>query len=441
MSSYHQYAVGETARLHLGRIAYFSELNCRKKFDKASDTFKDEPAVFDPTDSETKVLIASLQDRGYDPQWPAVVGQITDEQKVEAVVRLTKKWEDHKAMDSLSPNDLSRAKLLVFEYFYTVEKKGKRVIVVPDFLGCTGNRRADAVFHAAVGRLMESKIGKIIRDVKTGDEVKVPADAEIFNHPETVLSGLEMVCVIEHFKDMDARRKRQIAENETKTEGFKKLSPIEVILNYREPVITGRMKQIDIRESQNDGTGQKIYGFIILDARFPKLKLMDRLMLPPTDTRHINWGRLPQGAGENGFPATIRDSDEYSRRKYIEKMEATNKADKIVGELLSEEMVEARIQEWMTGKNKPKITSQPVMKELQKGHPSTVIKNIFQDVLENTKKEIDLLAANAPAFNSLRSLVGSLSFVHVNEWLSNVAAMTEAERAVFFKIPEAKKKK
>lgn len=408
----------------LAACIWVPALNVRRAFDTVNKVFTKEPAVFNPEDPDTRALIESFRDRGYDPQYPCVVGPITAEQVKDAVTERTNQWLALQNALKLSGSPENAARLAAFEFFYTEEVKGgKRTIVKPENLGCTGNRRSACIFEAAVQRLLLT--------LKGGNEL-FPKDVEINKHPEKVLKGLDIYALFEQFKDDDARHIRQIAENTAKTEGFKELSPIEVLLQLRDGVETGRINQNAIRNMYKAGTGQKMYGILMLNGRFPKLRILERLMLPAANADHIPWVKLPQGGGEDGlkmgFPTVLRRTNRIDLDAWNDKMrkEDPNK----VKTLMTEADVETQLQVWKKGEagNEQKMMEKSMIKTIQSASAVKIVRDLFEDVLLNEKKTLDRLTAVAPTFNALDSLIGTECFNGVNGLLLAIEGTEDKSR-------------
>ncbi len=416
------YSAAKQVLITLASCVWFPELNVRRAFDTANKVFTKEPAVFNSEDPDTKALIESFRDRGYDPQYPCVVGPITKDQVKDAVARRNAEWLGLQNALKLNGSPENAAKLAAFEFFYLTDKKK---IIEPEYLGCTGNRRSACIFEAGVQRLLLT--------LKGGNE-RFPKDIEVNKHPEKVLKGLEIYAVSESFADDDARHIRQIAENTAKTEGFKELAPVECLLQLRDGVETGRIKQTQLRDMFKAGTGQKMYGVLILNSRFPKLRVLERIMLPVANKDSIPWPKLPQGgSGESGakvgFPTVLCRTNRVELDAYNNKMQKENPEK--VRTFMTETDVEAQIQAWKLGEgNADKIMEKPLMKTIQSASSVKVVRDLFEDVLLNKKVAIDRLTAVAPTFNALDNLIGTACFNGVNTLLQLVDSTPDAERLV-----------
>lgn len=398
----------------LGMCHWFPELNHRRAVDKDGNT-TDQPAKLDASDPKTKELIASIRDRGYDPQYPCVIGDITDDLKVKAVEILTGLYNLYKAamnQPSTKPEDYAR--LAAFEYWYTKPaKKGKdREIIVPEYLGCTGNRRSFCVFEAGVQRLL----------------LPENAQSDPFNNPGQFLEPLKIFAIHEHFDDTAARTIRQLAENTAKTEGFKTVNVFEVLYAVKHDVETGRIKQKDLREVYKDGEGQKMHGFLTMNARFPNLKLFERLRLPEKNPKAIIWGKLPQGQ----FAEIVRRSDSMANDAWNAK--EAGKAGGGKPEMFADEKA---VDEWFDGWRKPKTNEQKMMAKdtiqgLQKSSTVSLFRELLTDVLTMKMTNIDRITNLAPTFNAVNDLSKSPVFNKVSSLLTDLVAITdEVERTAY----------
>lgn len=408
----------------LASCIWFPRLNVRKHTDPKTGEVTDKPEIFNPDDPLTRDLIASLRDRGFDPQYPVIVGNITPEYIKEAAEFRAVEYERFKHACKTSPSDEAQAVLTAWEFYYLVTKgKSKeKTIAVPDHLGCTGNRRSAAMFAAAVQRLLKAKA-----DPQWAKETFKLAVVDPFNDPAPILDGLgQMNALSEVFATDDDRRMRQIAENTAKTEGFKNLNVMEILMGVKEGVETGRILQARLRETFKDGMGQKIYGFLVLNSKFPNLDLLNRIRFPESNPRAIPWSRLPQG-GKEGFPEVLRRTnrmqlDEWNRRK-----ESEGKTDE-VATFMEEADVEAMIQKWKTGKvNEKKMMEKTAIVSLQGASPVKIVNDLLEDVLKNEKKHIDKVTICAPLLNGAYALAGTPVVNTMTTVIQNVVNLTDED--------------
>lgn len=412
------YAASRQIIIALWQCVWFPALNVRRAKDEDGNVL-DKPRVLSADDPKIKVLIASLEDRGYDPQYPVVVGPITKEQIAQAALERTEQYKVLQTISKNQPSNANSARLSAFEYFYTkpAKKGAERIILAPEFLGCTGNCRSFSVFEAAVLR--------ILRDLTT--------NKDIFSDPSKSLAGLDMYALYEEFKDTDelsaaeARRIRQIAENEAKTEGFSPLDIMEALFALKGDVETGRVKQARIREIYPTGTAQKIHGFLTLNGRFPKLEMLKRLTLPQANERFLPWGKMPQGE-KGGFPETVTRSSQLLLDDHNQKVRKTGKGEEWT--FLDQFGVEGKLQEWKNkgGTNEKKIMEKDAMRSIQGANPSKVVQNVLEDVLLNVKVKIDRYTAAASFLNECDDMIGTPLAADAETLMTLInSAVTESE--------------
>lgn len=399
----------------LGQAIWFPHLNHRREIDKETKITKDEPAKFDPAEPVTKVLIESFRDRGYDPQYPCVVSDFSLDVglKDKAVEVLTQTWDMFKSCVNLpTTKPVDTANLVAFEYFYTHAKgKGKeRLISIPDFLGCTGNRRSMCLFRAAVERLIHPD----------------NASKDPFNHPESVLDGMALYAIQEHFDTWEQRTIRQLAENTAKTEGFKQINTMEVLYAVKQGVETARISQSDLRKLYKDGEGQRMHAFLVLNSRFPNLKMFDRLRLPETNPDAIIWSKLPQGE----FAKVVRSSNKVTNDDWNAKLVAKG-AD--IEPFMTEADVGQYLAERRTGSAKGStMMTKPVIQSLQSGSPIKLVQDVVQDILTNKREAIDKYTAIAPTLNAVDTLMKSTTFNSVSGLITEIAAIEDEAAKVAF---------
>jgi hypothetical protein len=393
----------------LAMAAWFPDLNSRRTFDENG---KEAFTVFDPKDSTTNALIESIKDRGYDPQYPCVVGPITDEQKARAVKERQEEWESLKAIahQPAAPKD-AMANLIEFEFNYVSRKGKKEEVIAPEFLGCTGNRRSMCVRHAQRRLLLDPKNSEAL---KSDEGTKSLLDIRLY-------------ALYEEFKDDDQRLMRQLSENTAKTEGFKNLSILEVMYSVRSGVEAGRISQADLREAYKDGEGQRLYGFLVLNARFPGLKLMQRLHLPDSNPDQIVYSSLPQG-GKEGFSTVVRRSDEYTLNEY-------NKKQIAAGGDIEGFMDQNAVDLWFRTvrdrrKNATKMMDKTGIQQLQNANPVIAFKKIAEDILSNKHGNIEKYTAGADAINGVTELLGKPEFQSVTDVIASVHAIPEGQGRV-----------
>lgn len=407
----HVYSKSKQIMVTLASCLWLPRLNVRKQLDPTTGKATNQPEVFDPKNPKSKELIESFRDRGYDPQYPVVVGDITDAYIKEGLQLRNEEWQLLKAAQKQAPSPETMARLVAFEFFYVKkDAKGKEHLIAPEYLGCTGNRRSRCVFEAAVERLIIAS-----KDPKN----------DTFNKPENFLQGMEIYALHEHFETEDDRTLRQIAENTAKLEGFKQLNHLEILYGVKDGVETGRIKQARLREDFKDGEGQRIYGFLTLNARFPNLKLFERLTYDDKHPDAIIWSKLPQG-GKGGFPEVVRRSNKLTNDDWNRKLLEKN-PNATIEPFMSEADVAQAFRDWRKGKqgNEPRMMEKTALQSLQASSPVKVINELMADVLTNKKEAIDKYTAIAPTLNAVHALLGKPEFNGLSEIVTNVASVAD----------------
>lgn len=196
----------------------------------------------------------SMVERGWlmDDNGTLKVEVMPDPLKDRAEKERKDRWDTLKAAASADSNKL--VDLKTFEEIYT-DGKGKLLPV--EYLGISGNRRSEVFFPAMVERKKENQ--------DLTKEIPV------------------IVCTFTNAVD---RLKAQIDENEMKALGFMDMTDVDRLLSAKELVELGAT-QADLRRAFKDGTGQKLWGVITLDKRFPALGIISRMRKGPEEEGFI----------------------------------------------------------------------------------------------------------------------------------------------------------
>lgn len=288
---------------------------------------------------------------------------ITDEWKSRAITELTAQWEKLKESVSKAEKD-SNDILHVFETVRVT--KGK--IITPKYMGVSGNRRNKVLLSANVARYQVS-----------GD------DAIITSYP---------VLVRDFPSDKD-RIVAQMLENMGKLEGFDKPSEKDMLLCAQQIMQKGGI-QDDIRKAFGATTGQKVYGILTLNNRFPDVKLLDRII--NTDPKHPSFVRYGPIKGAK-LPNLVLRSDTKELAK-------KNAQERTAGQPETQPLTKEGLEEFLGTKmiNQPKIMDRKNIEALAENNPVNVGKAYAKAVVDNNTDLINKFLAHATVYNACETL-------------------------------------
>lgn len=205
----------------------------------------------------------SLAQRQWNADNPVPVVEITDEELEAELKDRQTRW------DSLKEATTAEAAVerQVFEMLYT--EGGK--LIRPKYSGNAGFRRHRAFFPAMVQRFKDSD-----KATKQGE-------------PALDISGMIPVRVTKYASKID-RIIDQQTENELQGVGTKKMDDLEK-LRVTYDLFQDGCRESDIRRLYSSSTGQKTFGLCMVNANWPDLKIIDRMLNLPTEhPDYVKWG-------------------------------------------------------------------------------------------------------------------------------------------------------
>lgn len=317
------------------------------------------------SENETKKLFGSMLTEGWRMNGDGVieVEKITQPWLEKAMGILTTKWEKLKAdgKDALPA-------LHVFETLRV--HKGK--LIQPKWMGISGNRRFSILDEVNLARYTAEPSQPLI--------AKVPVIERVF----------------ESEKD---RLVAQMLENFGKMEGFARPTEKDMLLFGRLLLSKGGTQQ-DLRKAFTATTGQKVYGVLTLDARFPSVELVNRIIkLPEDDPRKLKYGPIPGAA----LPNLVLRSDKGELVKENAKRRTKGEPEfaPLTVELLEEFVTGTKNR----GTNEAKMMDKDSIKTIAEQNQNVVVKTAFQSIINRNSDLLNPYIAHADAFNALDSLV------------------------------------
>lgn len=316
------------------------------------------------SESEVAKIQASLVREGWRMNGDGVieVEKITDEWKTRAIKDLTEKWELLKA--KVETDKKNYPALHAFE----ANRVTKGKIIVPKYMGVSGNRRASVLDAANAARYSAEPSLPLITEI--------PVIVQVFaNDKERVIA--------------------QCLENMGKLEGFAKMSEKDMLRASQTILAKGGI-QDDLRRAFTATTGQKLYGILTLNARFPKVRLLERLVsTDATAPDHLRYGPIPGPK----LPNLVLRSDPTALAKENAKLKTAGK-----GQL--EALTAESLEEFLGTKkvNEPKIMDKKNIAALETQNPNVVVQRVAKAVTGNDTDPLNKYIAHATAFNALDSL-------------------------------------
>lgn len=234
------------------------------------------------------------------------VTKIDDEWKERATTVLTERWDALK--EAVKTDAKKQSALHVFEV--TRVSKGK--IIVPKFMGVSGNTR-----------------DKLLEFGMSGEKPLPPVNVARYDAGLPLITEYPVLVV--EFENSMERIIAQVLENSGKLTGFSKMTEKDFLLAAREiyyeskKIRKGVMKgvQNDIRRAVGDTSGQKLYGIMFLDEKFPNVKLFHRLTeLKPEQSGFLRYGPISGPMLPNlvmrSDPTSLADANVMRRTKGLE---------------------------------------------------------------------------------------------------------------------------
>lgn len=292
--------------------------------------------------------------------------------------------------------------LAVFEELYVENGKLRPV----EYLGVSGNRRSTVFFDAMVDRR------------RAGE-------------PLTTVLPVQ-VCVFE--SDLE-RLETQTGENEFKTAGFIEMSTLDKLQAAKEMVELGAI-QNDIRKAFKDGTGQKLWGILQLNKRFPDLNLIERMGRDPKDPSWINIGAV-----KNDLSSLITRTDpeelEEKNRKIRDKMKIQGKSDAAIEVELFQPAGRDDVEAYFMGRkeegNAEKIMKKDTIKGLSENFPARPLAKMAKAVYDNNVDVVKAYRVAAEGFNAIDSLLADNDYPPVETLLVGITKVTGEARQELLK--------
>ncbi len=322
------------------------------------------------TEGKKKELTAALIREGWRMNGDGVleVTKITDSWKERAVQELTKQWEDLKAQSEKDSEAL--AKLKCFEVNRV--KSGK--IIVPKYMGVSGNCRNSVLLDANVARYTAKPTPE---------------------HPDPLPLITEYPVIVREFENEKERAIAQALENMGKLEGFSKPSEKDQ-LRCANFIMQNGGSQSDLRRAFTDTTGQKLFGIITLNNRFPEVQLLDRIInRDPADPTFIRYG----GIKGSDLPRLVMRSDSRA-------LEEHNRKQEVNGNELVRPLDRAGLENFLgTPKvNDPKIMKKDNIANLQTQNSNRIVQATAKSIIENNVDPLAKYIAHAAVYNAVETL-------------------------------------
>ncbi len=223
---------------------------------------------------------------------------------------LTEKWA--KLKEAVKTNSKLQSELHVFEQTRTA--KGK--IIVPELMGVSGNTRDRMLTEGILG------------------EKPLPG-VNVARYDAGLPLITEYPVIVAEFDNMLELVINQVLENSGKLTGFSKMTEkdfllaAKIIYDESKKVRKGSLKgvQNDIRRAVGDTSGQKLFGIMVLDERFPDVKLLHRLTnLKTEEAGFLRYGPISGPAMPNlvmrSDPQALADENVRRRTKGLEQYSA-----------------------------------------------------------------------------------------------------------------------
>lgn len=344
---------------------------------------------------DLKELITSMVNKGWlvDDNGMFTVEKATDADVEEAMKLRTAQWE---SLKQLAANDSGKiVELKVFEEIY-LDTNGKLKEI--QFVGLQGNRRSSAYLPAMVERRKKST-----------KEDPLPLTTEVAVIIRENLTPLERLQI-------------QVGENEDKTTGFAATSTLDKLLAAKRHFELGA-SQADLRKSFKDGMGQKLWGVVSLDAKFPSVRIIERMKLPQDNPDYIR----VESAKFSDMPTLLTRADPAALAEKNKKLAVAGQTPMAP---LDEEAVKAYFANPDLGGNKPKIMSRVNIESLRDQNPNLVIKATADAVLANKTDGLSAFTMMAPAMNAVVGL--GTDYPQVEHILLNLVAFGNGKRQALF---------
>ena len=297
---------------------------------------------------------------------------------------LTERWTALKEAAKVDSKKLSA--LHVFEATRT--KGGK--LIAPKYMGVSGNTRDKLLELGVFG------------------EKPLPS-VNVARYDAGLPLILEYPVIVVEFENSMERIIAQVLENSGKLTGFSKMTERDFLLAAKaiytesKKIRKGSLKgvQNDIRRAVGETSGQKLYGIMVLDERFPEVKLFHRLTeLKPEDAGFLRYGPISGPALPNlvmrSDPTELANENVKRRTKGLEQYAP---------------MTAEKLEEFLgTPKtNAQKIMSKDNIAAFDTDYQCDIIKETARSIYRNDVDGLKKFEVHSTLYNTAASIV-SLGF-------------------------------
>lgn len=380
-----------TIRVAFGRVAWFPDLNVRQeKFSADSGT--------------SKTLIRSFANSGFDHVnervvvspiellWPEKeLAKRAVEERTAEIARLEAAGVTNQEAHMLA---------VVYKKLYTHNGK----VIVPDLLGCTGNRRSMCFPLAMVLKVKEAGVNADV-DKLIDDQISV---------------------LVMHFASPMEREIAQIRENEHKALGFEKLSIADKLHGAKELFELGANNSV-MRNAFKDSEGQKLWHLCNLNQRWPKVRIFERLLADPT--------KVPDALNYTSIP--FKDLPVLSARSSQSDLDDWNRKEEAKGNARLDLLTETTLDEQLVklaggGGPKPKkIMSADQINGVCGQNPIKVIQTLGDVIKTHNTELLKPFLGAAPSINVITDLAKDSDFESLQTVLTKVGEMKgKARKAI-----------
>lgn len=290
-----------------------------------------------------------------------ITPELRDQALKERAAQLAKLEEEAKTIGDAA------LELKVFKELYC-DEKGK--LIPPRYTAVTANRRGALILRAKVLRRKANK----------------PIHAE--------LPVVEM-----KFDSPMHRLEVQMLENTGKTLGNKEPSPRDLLMVARR-VLEYAGTEADLTRALGNkrGMAQKLWGIVLLNTRFPKLDIVNRMILPATEGRSLPWG------------VDKEDLRKLVLRSDPKKLDLENNKLAVGGQPPMKAATEEEVGTYFekpkeNGGNTAKIMARQNIEGLADNNPNHAVRLLGKAIITNNTDVIRPLNVFAPAFNALLEMV------------------------------------
>lgn len=359
--------------IHVGSVIWFKDLNRARPNGHYGDN---------------KELLTSMTTRGWvcDEDGTIKAEKISDSLRERAIKELTELWESYKSLAKTDSTKL--VDLNVFEEVHV--ENGK--IRVPEFVGVTGNRRDSVFLQAMIARRKE-------------------------NLPITV----DVPVIIRHYNSPLERLIDQVGENELKSLGFNPTTDVDKLIAAKEAVEMGAI-QSDLRKVFKDGTGQKLWGVIRLNALYPELRIIERMRLKTDDPAYIKLAGVP-----------TKDLPTLVLRSEPSELAAKNNSLALAGKAQLTAATQDEVAAFFAGSTVSDGRNDKVMKgdnirSLAGNFPCAPVRAMANAIALNQTDALKKYQTNALGFNLLDELIDSGDYPPVEFLLVKIHSMKDNAR-------------